>query len=168
MVASTATEPLLYLDSPRADDNGRERPLRETSGAALRFGERKMPYPKGTPIRAMDIAHGFAARTASVYVITANGLSCKIGRAKNVGTRALNLQIGSVDELYVYGAIRLRERDAHWLERAAHAELRGDRRHIRGEWFCIDPAAAVALLKRLATAKKVEWAPDLQFGFARE
>ena len=76
----------------------------------------------------------------NIYVIAAVGLEkpCKIGKAANVETRLMHLQIGSPLKLYVYG---YRWCSDTKVERAIHQKLKAKRAH--GEWF--DLCAPVAM-----------------------
>lgn len=115
-----------------------------------------------------DFMHGFDEKSLAIYVMTVNGLSCKIGYATNLGNRCSNLQVGSIDDICIFWAARLVKAQAIKLEKMCHDELKIHGRHLRGEWFRIQPPVAVEVIKRLARAAKFEMVQDLAFGFGRE
>lgn len=111
--------------------------------------------------------HGFDQETLAVYVMTVNGWSSKIGYSEDPGARALDLQVGSVDEINVFWACRLVSREARTLEKAVHKELKSLDRHLRGEWFRIAPPVAVSTITKVAKELGFQPVPDLIYGIGR-
>jgi len=72
------------------------------------------------------------------------GCQIKIGLAKDIRRRRMQLQIGSPVTLEIMGWIQ--SRDDASLERALHAKFKKHRE--RGEWFNLDPSEILPDLRR--------------------
>lgn len=86
---------------------------------------------------------------ATVYVIGAVGLPqwVKVGSAVKPEQRLTELQTGSPVELVLHGTVAdLSRYAARALEAWTHREL-ADKR-VRGEWFRVSPAVALATVER--------------------
>jgi hypothetical protein len=82
-----------------------------------------------------------------VYFIGEDENGCspiKIGVAKNIEARQRNLQTGNPLELRLLGWIEAT--NAFQLERELHLHFGST--NVRGEWFAIEPADILAILKR--------------------
>jgi hypothetical protein len=76
------------------------------------------------------------------------GLPVKIGVASNPKNRTRTLQTGNPESIRLAASFELPSKStAHRIERAVRDEL--DAYNLTGrEWFWVDPAAAVATIKR--------------------
>ncbi|MBY3043204.1 GIY-YIG nuclease family protein [Rhizobium ruizarguesonis] len=82
-----------------------------------------------------------------VYFLGEDEKGCnriKIGVAKNIAARRRKLQTANSEELRLLGWIETD--DAFQVERLLHQKF--DARHVRGEWFDIEPADILPILKR--------------------
>ena len=100
-------------------------------------------------------------KVASIYVMTMDWTSCKIGYAKNVKLRRDELQVGSPIPVTIYWAARLFHADAISLEKECHKSLKNQKKHIRGEWFKLHPYLAVDAVKRIADELGYEFVVEI-------
>lgn len=84
----------------------------------------------------------------SVYVLCADDHAVKIGVSRDPGKRAKQIQSGQDRKICIYWAVELWRPQAIELERRLHERLRKQTTHIRGEWYLLSPAQAVAEIKR--------------------
>lgn len=79
-----------------------------------------------------------------IFRVSDGVYATKIGVSSSVEKRRRELQTGSPDELKVAGFIKTD--DAYALEKALHAHFA--EHHLRGEWFNLQPADVLPILKR--------------------
>lgn len=79
---------------------------------------------------------------AYVYVIAAKDGPVKVGIAADAASRCAMLQTGNAADLTVVHKVEVERAAARLIERYAHDLLSADR--VRGEWFDVDPADAIA------------------------
>jgi hypothetical protein len=87
-----------------------------------------------------------------IYVMGAKRRPVKIGIAVDVEKRLAQLQTGFPYRLRVYATVQVRASEARRVERACHDRLHPHRSH--GEWFRVDPSAAIAVVTQIAQAWK--------------
>jgi DNA-binding XRE family transcriptional regulator len=80
----------------------------------------------------------------SVYVIGCPDGPVKVGIARNVRRRLIELQTGSASHLQILHEVEMEEDEAVAAEAVAHARLAD--RATRGEWFAITSGEAIAAL----------------------
>ncbi len=131
---------------------GRKRKIgtRVASGALSRTREKRGPH-------AID--------TASIYILSADEYSVKIGVSMNPRQRAKDIQVSQDRNICVYWATIMLKPYAYLVETALHKRLRGSVGHLRGEWYLYSPAQAVALVKSEIKAQGFNSIPCPEYGF---
>jgi hypothetical protein len=87
---------------------------------------------------------------AYIYVIGAPDGPQKIGLANDPVRRLAILQTGNASGIGVNASVPVMRSDADLVERHAHHLLLD--RHIRGEWFDVTPAEALAVIRQAVSA----------------
>ncbi len=106
----------------------------------------------------------YGYETSGVYVMDAEGThSVKIGISKKPKTRMDELQTGSASSVIIFWVGRVPKESARSVERATHALLKDENRHIRGEWFQCSAAYARGAVIRAAESIGVPIANDISY-----
>lgn len=107
----------------------------------------------------------FYGEKIAIYVICVEDHAVKIGISNTPGNRVVAIQTGQDRLVTVYWAIRASEEEARSVEQAIHKRLRGSNLHLRGEWYLMSPAQAVAEIEREIAKQKVKTMVDLSYGW---
>jgi len=119
---------------------------------AREWSEHILSAPKMAGVaRQEHIAKHLLQRSAIYAIGRQIGPPIKIGFSSKPVYRLTELQVSSPEELRFHLVCWLQDRSAaSKIEARCHAILRGDGRHIRGEWFNITPDEAAKIIDRAA------------------
>lgn len=100
----------------------------------------------------------------AVYIIGAHEIPyLKVGRSGDVWSRLLTMQTGCPFELRVFGAYFAKPAAIISLEWDVHKVLADCETHHRGEWFCLTPGEANAVVQKVIGMRRLNVLPFERF-----